>query len=172
MKAFIDLKLEPGIYKNREIEPGVFGKFANNTHQLPIRMENNSKIEKWYYNNKGWCMGCYYIKNPLHMTLDNFKELLRKIALKFDFIEGKKYFEGNCEELMKNMKEFMDILMDFLNNEIQIEVQSGVQSEVQSEVQSGVQRKIWSYHEDQWEKKYTIKKRFALLDNFIKKQLI
>jgi len=105
-------------------------------------------------------MSCYYIKNPLHMTLDNFKELLRKIALKFDFIEGKKYFEGNCEELMKNMKEFMDILMDFLNNEIQ------------SCAQSQVQSKIWSYEEDQWEKKYTIKKRFALLDNFIKKQLI
>ena len=160
MKAFIDLKLEPGIYKNREIEPGVFGKFASNIHQLPIRMENTSNIEKWYYNNKGWYMSCYYIKNPLHMTLDNFKELLRKIALKFDFIEGKKYFEGNCEELMKNMKEFMDILMYFLNNEIQ------------SGVQSGVQSKIWSYEEDQWEKKYTIKKRFALLDNFIKKQLI
>ena len=156
MKASIDLKLEPGMWRNREISPGVIGKFASNIHQVPIRMENSNNIHKWYYNNQGWYMSCYYIKNPLHMTLDNFKELLRKIALKFDFIEGKKHFEGNCGELMKNMKDFMDILMDFLNNEIQ----------------SGVQSKIWSYEEDQWEKKYTIKKRFALLDNFIKKQLI
>ena len=43
-------------------------------------MKNTTNIEKWYYNNMGWYMGCYYIKNPLHMTLDNFKELLIKIA--------------------------------------------------------------------------------------------
>ena len=152
MKAFIDLKLEPGIYRNREIEPGVFGKFASNIHQLPIGMENTSNIEKWYYNNKGWYMSCYYIKNPLHMTLDNFKELLRKIARKFDFIEGKKYFEGNCGEVIKKMKEFMDSLITVLNEET-LSVH-------------------WGYEEDQYEKKYTIKKRFGELDNFMKENNI
>ena len=137
MKAFIDLKLDPGMWRNREISPGVFGKFASNRHTVPIGIKNSNNINKWYYDNKGWHMGCYYIKNPLHMTLDKFKKLLKKIALKFAFDdEGKKYFEGNCIELMKKIKEFMDILMAFLNNE--------------------TQSKNWSYEEDQYTKIYIL----------------
>jgi len=153
MEASINLKTDPCIYTNREISPGVFGKFAHNLHQVIIGIKNSDNIHKWYYDNKGWYMSCYYIKNPLHMTLDDFKKLLRKIAVRLGFDdEGKKYFKGNCGELIKKMKKFMDSLMTVLNEETQSDG--------------------WSYEEDQYEKKYTIKKRFGELDNYVKENNI
>ena len=87
------------------------------------------------------------------MTLDDFKKLLRKIAVRLGFDdEGKKYFKGNCGELIKKMKKFMDSLMTVLNEETQSDG--------------------WSYEEDQYEKKYTIKKRFGELDNYVKENNI
>jgi len=152
MKAFINLRTQPNVWKNREISPGVFGKFANNLHQVNIGVDSDN-IRNWYYNNKGWYMSCYYIKNPLQMTLDDFKKLLGKIAVRLGFDdEGKKYFEGNCGELIKKMKKFMDSLITVLNEE--------------------TLSNDWGYEEDKYEKKYTIKKRFGELDNFMKENNI
>ena len=136
MKTFINLKTVPNVYNNREISPGVFGKFASYRHQVIIGIKNSDNIHKWYYKNKGWYMSCYFIKNPLHMTLDDFKKLLGKIVIRLGFDgEGKKYFEGNCGELIKKMTKFMDTLITVLNEE----------------TLSG----DWGYEEDQYEKKYT-----------------
>ena len=152
MKAFINLRTQPNIWKNREISPGVFGKFANNSHQVHIGVDSDN-IRNWYYNNKGWYMSCYYIKNPLQMTLDDFKKLLGKIAVRLGFDdEGKKYFKGNCGELIKKMKKFMDSLITVLNEE--------------------TLSNDWGYEEDKYEKKYTIKKRFGELDKFMKENNI
>lgn len=87
------------------------------------------------------------------MTLDDFKKLLEKIVIRLGFDdEGKKYFEGNCGEVIQKMKEFMDSLITVLNEET-LSVH-------------------WGYEEDQYEKKYTIKKRFGELDNFMKENNI
>ena len=152
MKSFLNLRTQPNVWRNNEISPGVFGKFAHNLHRVIIGVDSDN-IEEWYYNNKGWYMSCYCIKNPLHMTLDDFKKLLEKIVIRLGFDdEGKKYFEGNCGEVIKKMKEFMDSLITVLNEET-LSVH-------------------WGYEEDQYEKKYTIKKRFGALDNFMKENNI
>ena len=118
MKVFINLRTEPSVWRNKEISPGVFGKFASKLHQVNIGLKYSDNIRKWYNKNRGWYMSCYYIKNPLHMTLDDFKKLLEKIVIRLGFDdEGKKYFEGNCEEVIKKMKEFMDSLITVLNEE-------------------------------------------------------
>ena len=153
MKVFINLRTQPNVWRNREISPGVFGKFANKSHQLNIGLKYSDNISKWYIKNTSLYMGCYYIKNPLHMTLDDFKKLLGKIVIRLGFDEeGKKYFEGNCGELIKKMKKFMDSLIIVLNEETLSD--------------------NWGYQEDQYEKKYTIKKRFGELDNFMKENNI
>tara|TARA_R110001592_G_scaffold3422_3_gene19260 strand:+ start:4030 stop:4494 length:465 start_codon:yes stop_codon:yes gene_type:complete len=153
MKVFINLRTEPSVWRNKEISPGVFGKFASKLHQVNIGLKYSDNIRKWYNKNRGWYMSCYYIKNPLHMTLDDFKKLLGKIVIRLGFDdEGKKYFEGNCGELIKKMKKFMDSLIIVLNEETLSD--------------------NWGYQEDQYEKKYTIKKRFGELDNFMKENNI
>ena len=101
MKSFLNLRTQPNVWRNNEISPGVFGKFAHNLHRVIIGVDSDN-IEEWYYNNKGWYMSCYCIKNPLHMTLDDFKKLLEKIVIRLGFDdEGKKYFEGNYDDSNK-----------------------------------------------------------------------
>jgi len=156
--AFINIKTEPGIYYSREIKNGVFGKFAHNTHQVIVGIQHRNELHKWYNDNHAWNQGSLFIKNPLHRTmkLDEFKILLKKIVLKLGFDEeGKKYFKGNCYgELIVKITDFMDRLMTVFRQE--------------------TQNQNWSYEETHpYKKDYgKIKKRFEILDNFIKENNI
>ena len=161
MKAFLNINTEPGVCRTRESKPGYFMDYAYNTHQVCVGMdsfcEKTDKYKKsygrWYMDNSAWYMGCFFIQNPFYktMTLNDFKKLLRKIVLKLDFDEeGKKYFKGNCKELMGKITKFMDRLMDVLN------------------VQSGAQGEKWSYKECPYTS-HPMKKKFKSLDNFMKK---
>lgn len=152
MEAFIYTRTEPNICSKREIEPGVFVDFANNTHPVCVGVPYRSDYYKWYSNNSAWCLGCFFIKNPLYktMTLNDFKKILRKLIPQMGFDkEGKKSFEGNCEDLVEKITKFMDRLMDILN------------------VQNKVQGKKWTYEEDPYTRN-PLKKRFKSLDNLMK----
>ena len=155
--AFINIKTEPGIYYNKEIKNGVFGKFANNTHQVVIGIQHRTDLHQWYYKNHGWYQGSLFIKNPFYptMTLDDFKILLKKMVRKLGFDEeGKKYFKGNCYgELTDKIVDFMDILMTVLGEE--------------------TQNQNWSYDEGiGYKKGYgKIKERFEIIDTFMKTKL-
>jgi hypothetical protein len=152
--AFINIKTEPGIYYNKKIKDCVFGKYANNTHQVVVGIEHRNELHQWYYKNHGWYQGCFFIKNPMYptMTLDDFKILLKKMVLKLGFDEeGKKYFKGNCYgELTTKIVDFMDGLMNVLGEE--------------------TQNKNWSYEETGGYKKGfgKLKERFEIIDNFMK----
>ena len=153
MKAFLNIKTEPGVCRRRESKPGYFVDYAYNTHQVCIGIEYEKDYGKWYMDNSAWFMGSFFIQNPFYktMTLKDFKKLLGKIALKLDFDkEGKKYFKGNCEELMGKITKFMDRLMDVLN------------------VHSDVQGEKWSYKECPYAS-HKLKEKFKSLDNFMKK---
>ena len=152
MKAFIYIKIEPGIWRRREIKPGVFANLAHNLHHVCVGIPYRRDYGKWYSNNSAWCLSSFFIKNPLYetMTRDDLKSLLKKILPQLDFDkEGKKYFEGNCEDLMGKFTKIMDRLMVILN------------------MQNKEPSKKWSYEEDPYTKN-PLKKRFKLLDNFMK----
>ena len=152
MKAFIFIKTDPGLHRRIESKPGVFVNFAHNLQPVYVGIPYRKDYGKWYSNNSAWCLGFFFIKNPLYetMKLNDLKKLLKKILLQLDFDkEGKKYFEGNCEDLMGKLTKFMDRLIAILN------------------VQNKEQSKKWSYEEDPYTRN-PLKKRLKLLDNFMK----
>jgi hypothetical protein len=151
--AFLDIKKEPGIYRNRPIGTDSFVKFANNTHRVSVGITNRSELYKWYYDNSGWYQGCFIIKNPLFMTmkLSDLKKILKEIAFELGFDkEGKKYFKANhYSELTVKITNFMDKLMSVLKQKT---------------------KNNWSYEDGGgYKKDYgNIKKRFQIIDNELK----
>ena len=151
--AILDLKKEPGIYYNKEIKNGVFGKFAANKHQVSVGIENRNELYQWYYNNHGWYQGSFFIKNPMYptMKLSDFKKLLKELAFELGFDkEGKKYFKAHhYSELTVKITDFMDKLMSVLKQKT---------------------NNTWSYEDGGgWKPGYgNIEKRFEIIDNFMK----
>ena len=151
--AILDLKKEPVIHYNKEIKNGVFGKFAHNTHNVSVGIENRNELDQWYYKNHGWYQGCFFIKNPMYptMKLSDFKKLLKELAFELGFDkEGKKYFKAHhYSDLTVKITYFMDKLMSVLKQKT---------------------NNTWSYEDGGgWKPGYgNIEKRFEIIDNIMK----
>ncbi len=125
--------------------------FRHRQQQIVIGIENSPDIHDYYFKNRCWYIGCYFVNNPFNkiISIYEFEELFRDVMLKLGFNEEeKKYFKGDSyEQLFIQIEKMMDRLIKILD-----------------ETKGG---KKWSYEED----KYTldgIKLNLQKIDQFLK----